>query len=417
MTEEALTSLIAALPWGTVLHQRDDMESYRRDRALDPEAAVPMAVVLAESTASVQVAVRWAAAHHVPIVPRGAGTGLSGGATAVDGGIVISTERMRSIEIDAVTRTAVVQPGLLNAEIKTAVAARGLWYPPDPASFEICTIGGNVATNAGGLCCVKYGVTADYVLGLEVVLSDGRAVQLGGSLVKDVAGLSLLKLFVGSEGTLGIITRITLRLLPAPAPARTVVGWFADTEDAAAAILDIASTIRPSMLEYMDRTSIDAVEDVLEMGLHRNAAALVVARSDEQDPRGSEITVMLDAFRQHGAFEYFEAANVADGEQFAHARRIAIPAVERRGTLLLEDVGVSIPDSLTSSRASSASPQTTTLSSRSSRMPVTATRIRSLSSIQGMTRCAFAHTPPMARSWISPSNWAAPLPENTEWAA
>ena len=148
------------------------------------------------------------------MVPRGAGTGLSGGATALDGGIVLSTEKMRDITVDPVTRTAVAQPGLLNAEVKKAVAEHGLWYPPDPSSFEICSIGGNIATNAGGLCCVKYGVTTDYVLGLQVVLADGTAVRLGGPRLKDVAGLSLTKLFVGSEGTLGVVTEVTLRLLP-----------------------------------------------------------------------------------------------------------------------------------------------------------------------------------------------------------
>src|SRR6202000_2323782 len=147
--------------------------------------------------------------------PRGAGAGLSGGATAVDGGIVLSTEVMRKIDIDPVTRTAVVQPGLINAEVKRAVAEHGLWYPPDPSSFEICSIGGNAATNAGGLCCVKYGVTTDYVLGLQVVLADGTAVRLGGPRLKDVRGLFVPQLFVGSEGTLGVVTRAVLRLVPA----------------------------------------------------------------------------------------------------------------------------------------------------------------------------------------------------------
>ena len=158
-----------------------------------------------------------AVGHRAPGRRRAArrGYGLSGGATALDGGIVLSTERMRDITVDPVTRTAVTQPGLFNAEVKKAVAAYGLWYPPDPSSFEICSIGGNVATNAGGLCCVKYGVTTDYVLGLQVVLADGTAVRLGGPRLKDVAGLSLTKLFVGSEGTLGVVTEVTLKLLPA----------------------------------------------------------------------------------------------------------------------------------------------------------------------------------------------------------
>lgn len=135
--------------------------------------------------------------------PRGAGTGLSGGSTAQDGAVVLSTERMRTITIDTATRVAITQPGALNAEVKAAAAAQGLWYPPDPSSFEICSIGGNIATNAGGLCCVKYGVTTDYVLGMQVVLADGTVLKLGGPRLKDVAGLSLTKLFVGSEGTLG----------------------------------------------------------------------------------------------------------------------------------------------------------------------------------------------------------------------
>jgi len=327
---------------GEVLTTPADMEPYRRDRAHDPKVGAPLAVVLAESTADVQAAVRWAALHGVVVVTRGAGTGLSGGSSAIDGGIVISTERMRALSIDTQTRTAVVQPGLLNAEVKAAVAERGLWYPPDPASFEICSIGGNVATNAGGLCCVKYGVTADYVLGLEVVLSDGRAVRLGGSLVKDVAGLSLLKLFVGSEGTLGIITEITLRLLPGQPSPRTVVGWFSSTEQAAAAILEIASRLRPSMLEYMDRTSINAVEDMLRLGLDRGAAALVIARSDMQGVADPEIPAMLDALRRHGSTKAFECADAAEGERYARARRVVIPAVELQGSLMLEDVGVSI---------------------------------------------------------------------------
>lgn len=338
-----IDELARVLPPEALTTDPDVMAPYRQDRAFDPDAGVPMAVVLPMTTEHVKATMQWAAKHRVPVVPRGAGTGLSGGATAVSNGIVLSTERMRSITVDTVTRTAVVQPGLLNAEVKAATAQAGLWYPPDPASYEICTIGGNAATNAGGLCCVKYGVTSDYILGMEVVTADGRVVRLGGPRLKDVAGLSMLKLFVGSEGTLGIITELTLRLLPAAPPARTVVGWFDSSEEAAAAILEIASSVRPSMLEYMDATAINAVEDVLGMGLHRQASALVIARSDDQSPSGTEITTMLEAFRQHGAFEAFEAANEQEGERFAHARRIAIPSVERLGTLLLEDVGVAIP--------------------------------------------------------------------------
>ena len=203
----------AQLDDGVVVTDPDIVASYRQDRAMDPNAGTPLAVVRPRTT---EVADRPALGHRLPDRggPTGAGTGLSGGSTAVDGGIVLSTEKMRAITVDSSTRTAIVQPGLLNAEVKSAVAEHGLWYPPDPSSFEICSIGGNIATNAGGLCCVKYGVTSDYVLGLQVVLADGTAVRLGGPRLKDVAGLSLTKLFVGSEGTLGVVTEVTLRLLP-----------------------------------------------------------------------------------------------------------------------------------------------------------------------------------------------------------
>ncbi|MCB0937918.1 MAG: FAD-binding oxidoreductase, partial [Mycobacterium sp.] len=177
MSVIALAELAAELDDGVVVTDPDILASYRQDRAADPSAGTPLAVVRPTRTEEVQTVLRWASRHRVAVVPRGAGTGLSGGATALDGGIVLSTEKMRDITVDPVTRTAVVQPGLLNAEVKKVVAEHGLWYPPDPSSYEICSIGGNIATNAGGLCCVKYGVTTDYVLGLQVVLADGTAVR------------------------------------------------------------------------------------------------------------------------------------------------------------------------------------------------------------------------------------------------
>ncbi len=282
MPADALAALIAELPEGMVVTDPAVTESYRQDRAFDPSAGKPAAVVRPRRTEQVQTVLRWATANQVPVVTRGMGTGLSGGATAVDGGIVLSTEKMRDIAVDPVTRTAVCQPGLLNAEVKKAVAEYGLWYPPDPSSWEICSIGGNIATNAGGLCCVKYGVTTDYVLGVQVVLADGTAVRLGGPRLKDVAGLSLTKLFVGSEGTLGVITEVTLRLVPPQQPLATVVAYFASVEAAAQAVLGVTSRLRPAMLEFMDSATINAVEDKLRMGLDRGAAAMLVAASDER---------------------------------------------------------------------------------------------------------------------------------------
>lgn len=342
--ESVLSELIGELPDGAVVTDPDIVASYRQDRAADPGAGTALAVVRPTRTEDVQTVLRWASTHRVAVVPRGAGTGLSGGATALTGGIVLSTERMRDITVDPVTRTAVVQPGLLNAEVKKAVAEYGLWYPPDPSSFEICSIGGNIATNAGGLCCVKYGVTTDYVLGLQVVLADGTAVRLGGPRLKDVAGLSLTKLFVGSEGTLGVITEVTLKLLPAQHPACTVVATFDSVRAAADAVVAVTGRIRPSMLEFMDAAAINAVEDKLRMGLDRNAAAMMVAASDDRGAAGrSDAEFMAGVFTECGATEVFSTDDPDEGEAFVAARRFAIPAVEAKGTLLLEDVGVPLP--------------------------------------------------------------------------
>ena len=340
----ALDSLIAELGDGVVITDPDILGSYRHDRAADPAAGTPLAVVRPTKTEEVQAVLRWCTANRVPMVPRGMGTGLSGGATAVNGGIVLSTEKMREITVDPVTRTAVVQPGLLNAEVKAAVAEFGLWYPPDPSSYEICSIGGNVATNAGGLCCVKYGVTTDYVLGMVVVLADGTAVRLGGPRLKDVAGLSLTKLFVGSEGTLGVVTEVTLRLLPPQITSATVVATFDSVEAAASSVVTITGKIRPSMLEFMDSVAINAVEDKLRMGLDRNAAAMMVAASDDRGPAGAQDAEFMAAvFTEAGATECFSTDDPVEGEAFVAARRYAIPAVEAKGSLLLEDVGVPLP--------------------------------------------------------------------------
>jgi len=339
-----LAGLVAELPDGMVVTDPAVTEGYRQDRAFDPSAGKPLAVVRPLRTEHVQTVLRWASANRVPVVPRGAGSGLSGGATALDGGIVLSTEKMRDITVDPVTRTAVCQPGLFNAEVKKAAAAHGLWYPPDPSSFEICSIGGNIATNAGGLCCVKYGVTTDYVLGMQVVLADGTAVRLGGPRLKDVAGLSLTKLFVGSEGTLGVVTEVTLRLLPAQNTSSVVVASFASVQDAVDAVLGVSARLRPSMLEFMDSVAINAVEDTLRMDLDRSAAAMLVAGSDERGRAGTEdAELMAGVFAESGATEVFSTDDPDEGEAFVAARRFCIPAVEAKGSLLLEDVGVPLP--------------------------------------------------------------------------
>lgn len=315
------------------------MDAYRRDRAMTVEPGHPLAVVRARSTTDVSTTLRIADEHRIPVVTHGAGTGLSGGSAALDGAITLSTRAMNTIDVDPASVTATVQPGALNAEVKAAAAERGLWYPPDPSSFEICSIGGNLATNAGGLCCVRYGVTTDYVLGMEVALAGGRVLRLGGSTIKDVAGLDLKRLFVGSEGTLGVITEATLRLRPLPPPVSTVVATFDDTVAAGAAVTAIMSSVRPSALEMMDGAAVAAVERVKSMGLV-DVGGLLLAQVDVGSADGTTIAHECEAA---GATYVAVTDDADEGEMFMAARRAAIPCIERLGTVLIEDVGVPIP--------------------------------------------------------------------------
>ncbi len=338
-SNEVLAALGRELPTQAVVTDPDVVDAYRADRAMTVVPGRPVAVVRAASTAEVQATVRVAARCGVPVVVRGAGTGLSGGSAAVDGAITLSTERMRAVTVDPAAMVAVVQPGLLNAELKAAAAAHGLWYPPDPSSFEICSIGGNLATNAGGLCCVRYGVTTDYVLGLEVVLADGRAVRLGGRTVKDVAGYDLKRLFVGSEGTLGVITEATLRLRPAPPPRSTVVATFDDVVAAGRAVTAVMARWRPAALELMDRAAVAAVERVRPMGLDPGVGALLLGQADAGT---GEAEAMAEAMAA-GAAYVAVTDDPDEGELLMGARRMAIPCVERLGSVLIEDVGVPLP--------------------------------------------------------------------------
>ncbi|RBY77211.1 FAD-binding oxidoreductase [Geodermatophilus sp. TF02-6] len=343
MDERTVQQLVGALPEGVVVTDPARTEGYRRDWTRAEDAGRPAAVVRAGCADHVRTALRWASEHRVPVVPRGAGSGLAGGATAVEGCVVVSTERMTAVEIDPANRVAVAEPGALNAAVKEAAAAHGLWYPPDPGSFRISSIGGNVATDAGGICCVKYGVTRDYVLGLDVVLPDGRLVTLGGRTVKDVAGLPLLHLFVGSEGALGIVTEVVLRLVPPQEPAATVVAYFDTPQDAGAAVVRMTARLRPSMLELLDRTTVNAVEDFRPMGLDRAAGALLVAQTDAPGPvRSADVELMADCCRATGAREVLATDDPEEGDAFLEARRAAGPALDARGPMLLEDVCVPV---------------------------------------------------------------------------
>jgi glycolate oxidase len=340
MSSQIVEALAAALPAASLVTDPAVMEGYRYDRAATAAVGMPVAVVRAADVAEVQATLRVASRLGVPVVTRGAGTGLSGGSSAVEGGITLSTERLRHRHIDPTAMVATVGPGLLNAEVKAAAAEHGLWYPPDPSSFEICSIGGNLATNAGGLCCVKYGVTTDYVLGLQVVLADGRVVRLGGRTIKDVAGYDLKRLLVGSEGTLGVITEATLRLRPAQEPAATVAATFDDVVAAGRAVTRVVGEASPSALELMDRAAVQAVEDVRPMGLDLGIAALVLAQSDVG---GGEIARIAKACEEAGATYVAVTDDPDEGEALMTARRMAIPCVERLGTVMIEDVGVPVP--------------------------------------------------------------------------
>src|SRR5688572_17642066 len=269
--------LTACLPAGAVVTDPDIMGRFVHDEAEWAPFGQPAAVVRPKTTAEVAEIVSACAATGTPLVTRGAGTGLSGGANAVDGCVVLSTELMTAIKtIDAANQIAVVEPGVINDDLRRAVAEHGLWYPPDPASYRISTIGGNVATNAGGICCVKYGVTRDYVLGMTVVLADGEIVRLGRRTAKGATGYDLTALMVGSEGTLGIITDVTLKLLPLGGrEERAIVGSFPSLEAAGVAVAAIgAAGIIPSALEIVDEMCLRAVDEWRSLGLPHDAAAL-----------------------------------------------------------------------------------------------------------------------------------------------
>jgi len=341
-TEAVLRELAAVLPEGALVTDGDVLEAHRRDQAEWAASGRPLALVRATSTEDVRAVLRIASARRIPVVPRGAGSGLSGGANAVEGCLVLSLMRMnRVLEVDARGMLAVVQPGVLNAELKAAVAEKGLWYAPDPASWEFSSLGGNLATNAGGLCCVKYGVTGDAVLGLEVVLADGAVVRTGGRTVKNVAGYDLTRLFVGSEGTLGVITEATLKLRPRPPKATTLVATFPTLAGAGVAVTDIMARTRPSMLELMDRATCRAVEAYKPLGLDVDAAAFLLARSDAGGEQGvAEIEAMAAACEAAGATFVTHTGDEAEGELLLTARRLAYPALEKQGATLLDDVGV-----------------------------------------------------------------------------
>jgi glycolate oxidase len=294
------------------------------------QECLPWAVARPSSAAEIAQIMVLANRERFPVVPRGAGTGMSGGSVPVRGGLVLSLERMnRILEIDENDLIAVVEPGVVTGDLQREVESRGLFYPPDPASHQFCTIGGNVAECAGGLRAVKYGVTKDYVLGLQVVLPTGEVIRTGGRTVKSVAGYDLTRLFIGSEGTLGIATEIIVRLLPLPQTVRTLSAFFPSIEEAAAAVSTlITGRILPRAVEFIDRAALGAVESYLKEDLSGGAAAMLLIEVDgTADSTAREISTVEALMSEAGATRIIRAETDAERARIWKARRAISPAL------------------------------------------------------------------------------------------
>ncbi|MBL9134296.1 MAG: FAD-binding protein [Verrucomicrobiales bacterium] len=338
-----LARLHAMVGSENVLVSKEDLIPY----AFDGTAALhqmPGAVVFAHSREDVVSVLRFANAEGIPVVTRGSGTGLSGGSLPSPDCLVLCLVKMdRILEVDAANLTLTAEPGVTTIAIAEAAAKVGLFYPPDPGSMKISTIGGNVAENSGGLRGLKYGITRNYVMGLEVVLPDGEVLWTGNKCVKDVAGYSLRDLFIGSEGTLGVITRVLLRLLPKPAAKKTLVATFDQMDRAAQTVSDIiAAKIIPCTLEFLDRTTVRCVEDFAKVGLPVDCEAVLLMETDGHPAAVAEEATQMEALaRRNGAMEVRVAKDEAEATRLAAARRSAFSALARVApTTILEDATV-----------------------------------------------------------------------------
>lgn len=339
---DLLERLRAGLPAEALITDLDVITSYAHDMASFCEAGTPAVVVLPRTVEQVQHVMRTATALRVPVVPQGARTGLSGAANASDGCIVLSLVKMdRILEINPVDRIAVVEPGVINAVLSRAVDEHALYYPPDPSSWEMCTIGGNIGTASGGLCCVKYGVTAEYVLGLDVVLADGRLLTTGRRTAKGVAGYDLTRLFVGSEGSLGVVVRAVLALKPRPPRQLVLAAEFPSTASACDAVCRIMERGHaPSLLELMDRTTVQAVNRMARMGLPETTEALLLAAFDTPDAP-ADLAAVAALCTEAGATEVVPAADAQESELLLQARRMSLTALETvKPATMIDDVCV-----------------------------------------------------------------------------
>jgi glycolate oxidase len=343
LPEATIRSLVTVVGRDGVLVEPEDLIPYSFDGTAVLKQR-PEAVVFPRTTAQVAACVRLAIDARIPIVTRGSGTGLSGGSVPTPGSLVLCLAQMNAIlGVDARNLTLRAECGAITARIDETAGRHGLFYPPDPGSMRISTIGGNVAENSGGLRGLKYGVTRDYVMGLEVVLPDGRVARFGNQCVKDVAGYSLKDLFIGSEGTLGIITEVLLRLVPKPKARRTMLALYDRIEDAAETVSAIvAAPIIPCTLEFLDQMTATCVEEFAHVGLPTDCAAVLLMETDGHPAVVAEEADRMAALaRQHGAREVRTARDDAEALQLAAARRNAFSALaRRRPTTILEDVTV-----------------------------------------------------------------------------
>jgi glycolate oxidase len=337
---DGLATIVGA---DSVLTKPEDIIPYSFDGTAALRS-VPAAVVFPQTTDDVSRCVKFAVAQSIPIVARGSGTGLSGGSIPSDGSIVLCLAQMnRILDIDPRNLVLRTQPGVTTSTIDEAAARHGLFYPPDPGSMRISSIGGNVAENSGGLRGLKYGVTRDYVMALEVVLPDGRIARFGSACVKDVAGYSMKDLFIGSEGTLGVITEILLKLVPRPLARQTMLALYERIEDAADTVSAIiAARIIPCTLEFLDRTTAVCVEEFAHVGLPTDCAAVLLMETDGHPAAvADEAARMTEIARAHGAREVRRARDEAEALALASARRNAFSALaRRRPTTILEDFTV-----------------------------------------------------------------------------
>jgi glycolate oxidase len=326
-----------------VLTAQEDLIPY----SFDGTAALrqmPGCVIFVATTEEVSEVLKFANTARLPVVTRGSGTGLSGGSVPSPDCIVLCTVKMNKIlELDRANLTLLAEPGVTTLQIANAAAAAGLFFPPDPGSMKISTIGGNVAENSGGLRGLKYGITRNYVMGLEVVLPKGDILWTGNKCVKDVAGYSIKDLFIGSEGTLGIITKVLLKLIPKPAAKKTMLATFSQMDHAADAVSAIiAEPIIPCTLEFLDRTTIQCVEDYAKIGLPLDCEALLLMETDGHPAAvAEEAARMADICREKGCKEVRLAKDQAEGDRLAGARRSAFSALARVApTTILEDATV-----------------------------------------------------------------------------